>query len=193
MRHITILISFLCLSITSISQTKFAINYIVGVPVSETSDIIDKTSWRGVNLDFSYFLKEELTIGLSGGWQVFDDNRGYITETTGTETISGYRYNYLNSFPIYATAGYYFHKERAAPYVSLGIGVVYNELEEDIGLIQYREEEWQFSLKPEIGLDYEISYGLAVRASFKYYFVAEANDLPNLSYLGIGLGLVWSK
>ena len=118
MRHITILISFLCLSITSISQTKFAINYIVGVPVSETSDIIDKTSWRGVNLDFSYFLKEELTIGLSGGWQVFDDNRGYITETTGTETISGYRYNYLNSFPIYATAGYYFHKERAAPYVS---------------------------------------------------------------------------
>ena len=165
----------------------------VGIPTGETSDYIDNTSWRGVNFDFSYFLKRDLAIGLSGGWQVFDEGRGFVTETSGTETISGYRYNYLNSIPLYGTSTYYFKTDKISPYISLGVGVIYNELEQDIGLIQEQDDAWHFSLKPEIGLDFEVYYGLELRTSLRYYYVNEAGDLPDLSYLGIGLGLVWGR
>ena len=193
MKSRIVLIIFLFISVSSFAQTKFGINYVVGIPTGETSDYIDNTSWRGVNFDFSYFLKQDLAIGLSGGWQVFDEGRGFVTETTGTETISGYRYNYLNSIPLYGTSTYYFKTDKLSPYASLGVGVVYNELEQDIGLIQVQDDAWQFSLKPEIGLDYEVYYGLELRASLRYYYVAEAGDLPDLSYLGIGIGLVWGR
>lgn len=188
---VIVLILFTSLNISA--QTKFGINYSVGIPLAETSDLFDDVSWRGVNFDFSYFLKEQIAIGFSGGWQVFDDSRGYVTETTGTETISGNRFNYLNSVPLFATGSYYFKTDKLSPYVSLGIGVVYNQLDEDIGLISYENEAWQFGVRPEIGLDYEIYYGLELRGSVRYHYVADSGDLPNLSYLGITLGFVWER
>ncbi|MEJ2585782.1 MAG: hypothetical protein P8Z38_12365, partial [Robiginitalea sp.] len=89
-------------------QNKFSITYSMGFPTGETSDYIDATSWRGVNLDYHYFLQENLAIGFSTGWQVFNDDLGYVTETSGTETLSGYRYNYLNSYPLLVTGSYFF-------------------------------------------------------------------------------------
>lgn len=179
--------------LNAFGQSKFVINYNVGIPVGETSEMFDGLSWRGTSMDFSYRLKENLAIGFSGGWQVFDDGRGYITETNGTETISGYQFNYLNSVPLYGTGTYSFGSGDLEPYISLGIGVVYNQLEKDIGLISNEEDAWQFSLRPEIGADFSIYYGLELRASLKYYYAAKAGDLPDLSFLGIGLGLVWSR
>lgn len=191
-RILTITTIFL-ITISLSAQTKFAANYSVGIPMGETSDLFDGASWRGVDLDFSHSLDPNLAIGFSGGWQVFDDARGYVTETVGTETISGYRYNYLNSIPLYATGSYFFKTDYIMPYVSLGLGFVHNKLEEDIGLFSAEENAWQFSLRPEVGLDYELNYGLALRTSLRYHYVAKAGDLPNLSYLGITLGLVWSQ
>ncbi|MCH4821743.1 porin family protein [Gramella lutea] len=175
------------------AQSKFAINYSFGIPTSETSDLFGETSWRGVNLDFSYFLEENIAIGFSGGWQVFDDGLGYVTETDGTETISGQRYNYLNSVPLFFTGSYYLNTDAFSPYLSLGIGGVYNQLEEDIGLFSFEEDQLQFALRPELGLDYEFYYGFEIRAAVRYHYVFEGGDLPNLSYLGIVLGLVWSN
>ena len=186
-------LTILFLSLTATGQTKFAINYNIGIPTGETSDLFDGVSWRGVNMDFSYFINESIAIGLSGGWQVFDDGLGYVTETNGTETISGYRYNYLNSVPLYGTGSYYFNTGRVEPYAALGIGIVYNQLDQDIGLINNEEEAWQFSLRPELGVDFSVNYGLSLRGSVRYHYVAETDDVPDLSYLSIGLGLIWSR
>ena len=46
--------------------------------VEETA-ISDVVTRLGINLDCHYFVKEKLAIGFSKGWQVFNDNRGYIT------------------------------------------------------------------------------------------------------------------
>jgi len=191
--RILTIISIFSITISLSAQTKFAANYSVGIPMGDTSDLFGETSWRGVNLDFSYFLNPNTAIGFSGGWQVFDEARGYVTETVGTETISGYRYNYLNSIPLFATGSYYFKTDYVMPYVSLGVGFVHNKLEEDIGLFGDEENAWQFGLRPEVGLDYEINYGFGIRGSVRYHYVAKAGDMPNLSYLGITVGLVWSQ
>jgi outer membrane protein W len=188
----TLLLLFFSLHVTG--QSKIALTYSLGFPTGETSDYFGSTSWRGVNVDYHHFVNENLAIGFSAGWQVFNDDRGYVTETSGTETLSGFRYNYLNSIPVLVTGSYFFSpSESFSPYVSLGMGLVYNELIQDTGLLRAKSTGWPFSLRPEIGMDYEIGYNIAFRVALKYNYVASGDELPSLSYFGLNLGLVWTK
>ena len=184
----------LFVAVSSFAQSKFALTYSIGFPTGETSDYFSSTSWRGVNFDYHYMLKENFAIGLSAGWQVFSDNRGLVTETSGTETISGYRYNYLNSTPIVATASYFFDTSgNLSPFASLGVGLTYNELQEDIGLFRSTSTGWPFTVRPEIGLDYKINYDVGIRTAFRYNYVASGSDLPSLPSFAINVGLVWNR
>lgn len=186
------LLSFFAVS--SFAQSKFALTYSIGFPTGETSDYFSSTSWRGINFDYHYMLEDNFAIGFSAGWQVFSDSRGLVTETSGTETISGYRYNYLNSTPILATASYFFDTSGdLSPFATLGIGLTYNELQEDIGLFRTTSTGWPFTVRPEIGLDYEINYDVGIRTSFRYNYVASGSDLPSLPNFSINVGLVWSR
>ena len=191
-----ILSAFLALlfSTASVAQSKFALTYSIGFPTGETSDYFESTSWRGINIDYHYFIRENVAVGFSTGWQVFNDNRGFVTETEGTETISGFRYNYLNSFPLLVTGSYFFSASgNLSPFASLGVGLTYNELEQDIGLFRDTSTGWPFTLRPEIGLDYEVNYNFGIRASFRYNYVASGDELPSLPYFAINVGLVWSN
>ena len=175
-------------------QNKFSLTYSVGFPTGETSDYFESTSWRGVNIDYHHFIQENLAIGFSTGWQVFNDDLGYVTETEGTETLSGFRYNYLNSFPLLFTGSYFFSPgETLSPYASLGVGLVYNEFSQDTGLLRDEATGWPLSVRPEIGLDYEVGYNVGIRASFRYNYVASGDELPSLPYFAFNLGLVWSN
>lgn len=185
---------FLLCSVSSLAQTKFGISYSIGFPTGETSDFFESTSWRGVSLDYQYFIREEFAIGFSTGWQVFNDALGYVTETTGTETISGFRYDYLNSFPFMVTGSYYLDTTgKLSPYALLGAGLVYNKFDQDTGLFRDERTGWPFGFRSEIGLDYEVGYNVDLRASFRYQYVASGDELPSLPFFGVNLGLVWSN
>jgi opacity protein-like surface antigen len=188
----TIILLFFSLFATG--QNKFSLTYSVGFPTGETSDYFGSTSWRGTNLDYHYFVKENLAIGFSTGWQIFYDDLGYRTETNGTETLSGFRYNYLNSYPILITSSYFFNPTKNfSPYVSIGVGLVYNELKQDAGQFRLESNGWPFSVRPELGMDYEIGYNLAFRTALRYNYVASGDELPSLSYIALNLGLVWTN
>ncbi|WP_121666359.1 outer membrane beta-barrel protein [Mesonia aquimarina] len=187
-----LLSSFLFVSLLVSSQTNFALNYSVAVPLGDTKDFIENTSGRGVTIDFSYHIQDNISLGGSFGWQTFYEDKGYITETFGTETISGNQYNYLNSLPIYFTTTYYFSPENfLTPFASLGLGTVYNRAELDIGIFTFEEEAWHFSVRPEIGLQYDVDYGFGIRASTRYNQVFEAGDLGSLSYVSFTAGIYW--
>mgnify|MGYP001079615343 FL=1 len=193
-RSIITLLLLLFFALSTSAQNKFSITYSVGFPTGETTDYFESTSWRGVNIDYHHFIQENLAIGFSTGWQVFNDNLGYVTETDGTETLSGFRYDYLNSFPILFTGSYFFSPdETLSPYASLGVGLVYNELSEDTGLLRDESTGWPFSVRPEIGLDYEVGYNFGIRASFRYNYVASGDELPSLPYFAFNLGFVWTN
>lgn len=190
-----IAILLLVFGITSYGQSKFAITYSVAFPTGETSDFFNSTSWRGIGIDYSYLINDNLGVGFSTGWQVFSDDLGYVTETSGTETLSGFRYNYLNSFPIFGTGTYFFTTSgKIEPYAALGIGLVYNRLEEDTGLFTNENTAWQFGLRPELGMDYEMGYrGVGLRAAVRYQYVASGSDVPSLPFFSINLGIVWKN
>ena len=193
-RYIITAMFVLFCAFSSLAQTKFALTYSVGFPTGETSDFFSSTSWRGINIDYHYMLDNNFAIGFSTGWQVFNNNVGFVTETTGTSTISGFRFNYLNSFPLLATGSYFFdYSGDLSPFVSLGMGLTYSELDQDIGLFRDSVNGWPFTVRPEIGLDYEINYNVGLRASFRYNYVASGNELPSLPYFAINVGFIWSN
>ncbi|MGB5190223.1 acyloxyacyl hydrolase [Robiginitalea sp.] len=190
----TIALLLLVFTTTSYAQSKFAVTYSVAFPTGETSDYFGSASWRGVGIDYSYLIQDNIGIGFSTGWQVFSDDVGYVTETDGTETVSGFRYNYLNSVPVFATGTYFFKASgKVEPYAALGIGLVYNRLEQDIGLFTNENTAWQFGLRPEVGLDYEFSYGVGLRAAVRYQYVASGSDVPSLPFFSVNVGLVWKN
>ena len=181
-------------SAAAMAQSKFALTYSVAFPTGETSDYFDCPSWREVGIDYSYLVRENIGVGFSTGWQVFSENVGYVTETNGTETVSGFQYNYLNSFPFLATGTYYFSgSDKLEPYASLGIGLVYNRFEQDIGLFADENTAWQFGLRPELGLDYQFGYSVGLRAAVRYPYVASGSDVPSLPFFSVNLGLVWKN
>ncbi|MGB5191038.1 hypothetical protein, partial [Robiginitalea sp.] len=85
----TIALLLLVFTTTSYAQSKFAVTYSVAFPTGETSDYFGSASWRGVGIDYSSLIQDNIGIGFSTGWQVFSDDVGYVTETDGTETVSG--------------------------------------------------------------------------------------------------------
>ncbi|WP_067150054.1 outer membrane beta-barrel protein [Pseudotamlana agarivorans] len=188
------LVGTLVLTLSTFAQEKYSLSYIIGIPSGPTADFTPSTSFRGVGFDFTYMLSKELGIGASVGLQTFYDDLGKQTITDGTETTTATRYHYINSLPVYATASYFFNNSNnVTPFVSLGIGLMYNQIDEEIGVYTLEDDAWQFSMRPEIGLEYTINYGVSLRAAGRYNYAAKSGDVDGLSHFGIALGVTWSN
>ncbi|WP_066223421.1 outer membrane beta-barrel protein [Formosa haliotis] len=186
--------AMMVLSFSAMSQEKYSVNYSVGIPTGDTADFTESVSWRGVGFDYTHMLNQEWGVGISASLQTFYDDLGYVTTTEGKETVSANRYNYINSLPIYATGSYFINESADfTPFVSLGVGVMYNQKEQDLGLHVFEEEAWQFSLRPEVGFEYDVSYGLGLRAAARYNAAFKSGDLEGLSHFSIAVGVIWTN
>lgn len=188
------LIGFLVVSLSTIAQEKYSLNYVIAFPTGKTADFIGKTSFRGVGFDYTHMMNNEWGLGVSAGLQTFYEDTGERTTTSGTETITANRYHYINSIPVYATGSYFFNEsETFTPFASLGLGFMYNRQEQDLGLYTIEDDAWQFSVRPEIGFEYEVNYGWGIRTAFRYNYAAKAGDLEGLSHFAIAVGIIWTN
>src|SRR5687767_15986236 len=103
MRQITILIVFiLMIASQAFSQSTFTAQYAINFPLGNTADYIGETSFRGISLDYRYFIQSNVAVGVGTGWYTFYEKQNYGTYTNddGALSISGIQYRYINSFPI---------------------------------------------------------------------------------------------
>jgi hypothetical protein len=79
-----------------------SMTYQASVPMGDTKDFTDNTSWRGIGLDFRYRVEKSTTVGMAFGWNVFHERTYGTTEiqTDNPGAITGTQNNYLNAFPI---------------------------------------------------------------------------------------------
>ncbi|MDW5288920.1 outer membrane beta-barrel protein [Formosa sp. PL04] len=189
------IVSMLTLTISAIAQdNKYNLNYIIGFPTGATADFTESTSWRGIGFDYTHMIDKQWGFGASIEMQTFYDELGKVTTTEGTETITANRYNYINSIPLYLTGSYFLNETgKFTPFVALGIGTMYNNQEQDLGLYTIEQNAWQFSMRPEIGFEYEINYGFGLRGAFRYNYASKSGDLEGFSHLGLAIGVVWSN
>ena len=171
-----------------------SVQYSVSIPMGDMGEYISKTSWRGILIEYRGYVTSNLFVGIDAGWNVFSEKKDYDTYTQGTESLTGIQYRYQNQVPLLATIDYLFSADKELkPYVGFGIGTMYSERSTDMNLYRLKLNSWQFALKGEVGLLYEVSYTSSVKFAVKYYTGFKNNTFEsNQSYLSINLGMAWA-
>ncbi|EJG00319.1 outer membrane beta-barrel protein [Flavobacterium sp. F52] len=188
-----IIASLMLLGTISLSAQNSVVNvaWSLGFSTGDLSDYISDVSARGFSLSYARFVKPELTVGFSTGWNVFHSSLAYDTYTEGTSSLSGKQWRTNNAIPILANANYYFKKsDKINSYAGMGIGMVYNRRNTDMYIYTLEEESWNFALQPEIGLEYKIDSKVALTAAGKYYYCFESGEIPcPTSYFALNIGV----
>jgi outer membrane protein len=196
MKKIIFLILFGSLTLTSKSygqlESYISMQYAVSFSTGDMNDYISAASWRGFLMEYRAPVKNNLYAGVDVGWNVFYERKDYDTYTVGTESLSGIQYRYQNTVPILASFDYVLLSESSLkPYVGLGIGTLYSERATDMNLYRLEEKTWQFALKGEAGILYNLSYNTSVKFAAKYYTGFKTNTLDTQGYISLSLGMAW--
>ncbi|MDH4057179.1 MAG: porin family protein [Cyclobacteriaceae bacterium] len=178
------------------AQKYTGITYSIGFPSGDLTDFIDKTSFRGINIDYKNLIQPNIGIGFSVGWNVFYTDMDEATYTVDNISIWGKQYRYANYIPLFINANYYLKPDESLnPFVGLGIGTMYSLRNTDMNLYTYKRDAWNFALQPEVGLLFDTENGMAlnVSARYTYGFQAGSELTEAQSYFSINLGFVFMK
>lgn len=170
----------------------WSFTYDMAFPMGATKDYTGKASFRGMMLDGRGFVDNNITLGGNFGWNVFYEKADKETVEVDNITLTGTQYKYINAFPMFFNAAYYFNEgSYVRPYVAANIGVIYDIQRTDIGLYSFDYDNWKFAFAPEVGLAFQTDSGVGLMVNLRYNYGLETSDIDALSYLGLNIGLLW--
>jgi outer membrane protein len=197
MKNITLSISALlvCIATLATAQSNTSVTYSMGFGTGDLGNYIEKPSFRGFTIDYRKLVNTNVGIGVSGGWNVFYEEKPYDVYTAGTESLAGKQYRYSNHWPMLLSADYYFSPgEKISPFVGLGTGVIYTLRNTDMGIWTLEQDAWNFALQPQIGVQFNHSIMSGTTIMLKYYNGFAAGDLEEAqSYLALNIGFVFRQ
>jgi outer membrane protein W len=189
MRIVTIFVLMFVLSASVFSQAGLVnFNYQISYPTGETSNYIDKVSFRGVGLEWRKGIDKNIQAGISLNWNVFNQ---VVNETAEIEDghVTGTQNRTINSFPLLATGHYYFGKRKETrPYFGLGLGAYLIKERLGIGVYTIEESNWHFGVAPEVGVQIPMGYDAMLMIFARYNHAFEANGSEH-SYLGLHIAI----
>ena len=169
----------------------FSVTYGMGMPTAKTADFVSDYSWRGVNLEWKKMKTDNVGIGLTMGWNVFNDfvEKGSFTE--GTRTVTANQYRYVNAFPVLANVTYYLDPDASViPFGTIGMGTYRIIQRNEFGAFLLEEKNWHFGLYPEAGIILPTYGGADIFFSTRYNYAFQAGDASwDHSWLGFNVGI----
>jgi len=194
MKKVLYILVFVTLATSAIAQESFmSWQYSIGFGSGDLKDFVGKTSWRGVTYNYNKLVNDGVTIGLEIGWNAFYEEKEAALYTRGDWDFYGKQYRYSNQVPLLFTIGYYpMYDDDFTPFVNVGIGTMYSEDRVTMGTYDIYRDAWPFTLKPELGVQFQTG-GLGLSLSSKYYYGFKTNDLPSQSFFTINIGFVFTR
>ena len=200
MKKIIIIIAVFTSTASFAQRSFWSFNYEMSFAAGEQVDYISDPSFRGWGLEGRGFLTQNMSVGGSFSWQVFDQIYRNLPPTnleneTGNinGTITGTQYRFINTLPILFNGHYYLGNDGTMrPYFGLSIGTSWVEQRTDIGLISIQSEGWGFVVQPEFGL--MIPFGLTgagTNISGKFRYITKTADTIPISFFTLGIGLAF--
>ena len=174
---------------------KFLIGYEVGI---SSNDFISSTSWRGGRIEYRHMIKPNISVGISGSWNSFEE---YVPKTTyqkpdGSGAITADIVKDVYSVPLTVTAHYYFTKsKKILPYVGIGLGTMYSDQTIYANIYGVEETNWGFAARPEVGIIYPFTPETAVYFSAVYNYASNKNEslsVNGISHIALSIGFVFS-
>jgi|GEM_PF-184738 len=174
----------------------FGINYSIGFPSGDFKDFIDETSWRGFNLEYDIFIIDNLSVGFSAGYRLFNQTDERATYTFENENvgvaISAKIWKYTHIVPLQATMRYYY-----APsfdswvhlFGGLALGTAYVNQETWVGLVTIQDDDWRFTFSPEAGIEIATGGLSNIQIGSQYQYILNGhNDEDPLTNWNLKVG-----
>ena len=191
-----IICTLLVCSVTTMkAQSNTYLTYSMGFATGDLGDFISQTSFRGATVDYYKMIQPSVGVGFSLGWNVFYEEKSFDTYTVKNQSLSGKQFRYSNNIPMLLGANYYMNPgEKVSPFLGANAGVMYTRRNTDMNLYTLEQEAWNFTVQPQIGLQFNNSISSAMTIMLKYYMGFKAGDLDeNQSYLALNVGFVFRQ
>jgi len=174
------------------SGSLWSFTYDMAFSTGKTNDYIGKASFRGMMLDGRGFIDDNISLGGNVGWNVFYEKTDKATLHDENITLTGTQYKYINAFPMFFNAAYYFNEgSYIRPYVAANIGVIYDIQRTEMGLYAYDNDDWKFAFAPEAGVAIQTQGGVGFMINVRYNYGLKTKYIDPISYIGLNLGLLW--
>lgn len=178
----------------AMAQSSFSAQYSMGFGSGDVKSYISSPSFRGGAIEYRYHVQDKIAVGADISWNTFYERRAYDTYTSGTVSLSGVQYRYINAMPIYLAGDYYFKPgEKLNPFIGLGVGTLYTRRNTDMNLYTLENKVWAFALRPEAGVLVNANPNLDVILVGKYNYGFAAGGLDAQSYFTFNIGLVFKS
>lgn len=175
-----------------LAQNTFSVQYSMGFGSGDVKSYISSSSLSGALVSYRYMTSPKLGAGVDVGWNGFYERRAYDTYTSGTVSLSGTQYRYIDAVPIYLAADYHFKPdEKMCPYVGLGVGTLLTKRRTDMGLYTLKTDTWAFALRPEIGVLLNANPDMDIILAAKYNIGFATSDLASQAYFTFNMGFVF--
>ena len=185
------------LAMNSNAQSFWAFNWDMSKGSGDTGDFIGNFNFRGASLDGRYFVNDNISVGGHLGWNTLYEK---LTDLPPIEIekdgisgdISGTQRHYLNVFPVLATSHYYFDSGNVKPYIGIGLGGVWVEQRNEIGLTAFKSDSFGFGVQPEVGVFIPIGLNsTGINLAMKYLYGTSAGDLDSLGMFNFSIGFAF--
>ena len=163
------------------------------------NNFISNTSLAGLKLGYQREFKPNMTLGITGTWNSFDE---YVSKTTyqkpdGTGAITTDIVKQVYSVPLALTFNYYMNKGKSfVPYAGLGIGTQYSEQTLYFNIYSIEDDTWGFLLRPEIGAVYALKGATSLYFSATYNYATNNSDFfdnNSLSHFALSIGCIFGS
>lgn len=100
MKYILSVILILFMAMNAFSQEILTgISYNMGTTFSDTRDFVANYSWRGFGFEFRNYRGNNVSLGFSASWNIFDQKTNEIIKLEQA-AVSGTQVRYFNAFPL---------------------------------------------------------------------------------------------
>lgn len=130
----------------------YAISWEASFPVGQT--FVSKASFLGGKFEYRHFVKRNVSIGATIGWNNYEE---YVPRQTyenadQTQAITTDNQRFIFNLPLTADGFYYFEKGKIfRPYVGLGLGAQYSSQAAYFNIYLKEDKNWGFVARPQIG------------------------------------------
>ena len=198
-KHLYITIAVLAASVGLVSAqpgSQFNISYNIAFPSGDLGDFITKTSWRGATLEWKGVINDKVTAGIEASWQTFYEELDFDTYDIELSniTLAGKQYRTVNNIPIYARFDYHggVEGDNVRWFAGIGVGTMWSERINDMGLYRFIDDPWHFALAPRVGVEYYLNdwRAITIAAGYDYGFKTSQNTAMDYFRISVGLSFI---
>jgi opacity protein-like surface antigen len=171
-------------------STLVSVSWEAAFPQGSTRDFIDKTSFRGGQLELGFGVASRLSLGVSASWNWVAQSRAMGSLDLPGGAISGPAYRRAQLLGALATAHWYLRGGAVQPYLGAGLGGGWHGTHVAVASIVRTESGWHWAGEPRVGVLVAVRPGLAVNLQARYAFTtARLGDAKDARWLAVDVGL----